>query len=500
MRLAMMAVVAALCAGPVTARAAPDPIESAAPAIEAIFSRWMADNHVPGMIYGVVAEGRLVVVHGLGVQDLDERRAVDAETRFRIASMTKAFTAMAVLTLRDKGVLGLDDRVEKFVPELRGWHYPTSDSPRLTIRDLLHHVAGFVTDDPWGDRQTPLPQDAFTALLAQGVPFARVPEAKHEYANLGYAILGRVIANASGMTYRGYVEQTLLQPLGMADSGYDWLALPRGQRALGYRWENETWTQEPVMPDGAFNAMGGLSVSARDYARWLAFVLQAWPARDGADAGPVQRGSVRQIAEGLNFQTAGHRLSSDGAAACPGASAYGLGWRTYQDCEFGLMLHHGGGYPGYGSHVLVLPEFGVALFALTNKTYAGPVAPVWDSAELLLRKGLIHRAAPQTSGQLAAFYAAAREVWTSGSVAPLAGKVAMNFAMDRSDANWARRLAELHRDAGGCETGSALVPDGAMEGTFVWPCAKGQIEGGVLLAPTQPITLQALRLTFVPGH
>ncbi|MGL1321151.1 serine hydrolase, partial [Vibrio parahaemolyticus] len=66
-------------------------------------------------------------------------------------------------SLRDKGLLALDDPAEKYVPELRGWTYPTADSPRITIRDLLHHVAGFVTDDPWGDRQQVLSQAAFTA-------------------------------------------------------------------------------------------------------------------------------------------------------------------------------------------------------------------------------------------------------------------------------------------------------------------------------------------------
>ncbi|MDP1346396.1 serine hydrolase domain-containing protein, partial [Klebsiella pneumoniae] len=84
------------------------------------------------------------------------RRPVTPQTLFRIASMTKAFTALSVLSLRDDGKLQLDALAETYVPELRGWRYPTSDSPRIRVRDLLNHTAGFVTDDPWGDRQTPL--------------------------------------------------------------------------------------------------------------------------------------------------------------------------------------------------------------------------------------------------------------------------------------------------------------------------------------------------------
>jgi CubicO group peptidase (beta-lactamase class C family) len=477
---------------------APATLESVEPAIDAIFARWMAENHVPGMVYGVVDQGHLAYVRGIGVQDLATRRPVDAQTLFRIASMTKAFTALSILSLRDQGLLALDDPAEKYVPEMRGWANATADAPRITIRDLLHHVAGFVTDDPWGDRQTPLPQDQFTRLLAAGVPYARAPEMHHEYANLGYAILGRVIANVTHAPYRTYVETTLLVPLGMHDSGYDVHALPQARRALGYRWENDAWSEEPTLDDGAFNAMGGLSVSATDYGKWLAFLLSAWPPRDDADAGPVRRGTVRQIAQGLNFQSVFHRYGASGATACPGALAYGMGWRVVTDCDLGLTLNHGGGYPGYGSHVLLLPEFGVALFALANKTYAGPTAPVWDTAVLMLQQGLLHRPQTPVSPDLAAFYAAARDVWAQGSVTPLAGKVAVNFAMDRSDAQWAKVLGQTRDRAGTCDTGAPLIPDHAMAGTFTWACARGMIKGTVLLAPTRPITLQALRFDFAP--
>jgi CubicO group peptidase (beta-lactamase class C family) len=491
--------VAVMAVPPAAAQPAAATLAGVEPAIDAIFAGWMAENHVPGMVYGVVDHGHLVYVRGLGVQDLETRRPVTADTLFRIASMTKAFTALSILSLRDKGLLSLDDPAEKYVPEMRGWGNATADSPRITLRDLLHHVAGFVTDDPWGDRQTPLPQDAFTRLLAAGVPFARAPEMRYEYANLGYAILGRVIANVTRAPYRAYVETTLLGPLGMTASGYDVHALPQDRRAIGYRWENDTWTREPTLDDGAFNAMGGLSVSATDYARWLGFLLSAWPPRDDADAGPVRRGTVRQIAEGLNFQSVAHRYGAGGTTACPDALAYGMGWRVVQDCDFGLMLHHSGGYPGYGSHVLMLPEFGVALFALTNRTYAGPLAPVWDAAALMLHKGLLKRVEPPVSPDLTAFYAAAREVWAQGNVGALVGKVAMNFAMDRSDAQWAKVLAQTRTEAGPCETSAPLRPDSAMTGSFTWTCRNGTIDGAVLLAPTRPITLQALRYVFVPA-
>ena len=215
--------------------------------------------------------------------------------------MTKAFTALAILKLRDEGKLALDAPAETYVPEMRGWKYPTEDSPRIRVRELLTHTAGFVTDDPWGDRQTPLPESEFTRLLRDGVPFTRPPATAMEYSNLGYALLGRIIANVSGQPYKDFVQQLLFTPLGMAATGYDVAAAPQERRALGYRWEDDAWKLEPTMAHGAFGAMGGIQTSANDYARWVAYLLSAWPPRDGADTGPVRRSSVRELAQGANF-------------------------------------------------------------------------------------------------------------------------------------------------------------------------------------------------------
>jgi CubicO group peptidase (beta-lactamase class C family) len=180
----------------------------------------------------------------------------------------------------------------------------------------------------------------------------------------------------------------LLTPLGMASSGFEVTDAPMERRAIGYRWENGAWAEEPTMRDGAFNAMGGLQVSANDYAKWVRFLLSAWPPRDGTDSGPVRRATVREMAQGLNFVTVAQRSGKSGAGACRQAAAYAMGWRVAQDCDLGLTLAHGGGYPGYGSHVMLMPDYGVAVFALTNRTYAGPSGPAWDTAVELHKAGL----------------------------------------------------------------------------------------------------------------
>lgn len=472
-------------------------VEQLAPEIDALFAKFQTDAHVPGIVYGVVKDGKLVYVKANGVQSLTEKRAVTPDTLFRIASMTKAFTALSILKLRDDGKLSLDDLAEKHIPEMKGWKYPTTDSPRIRVRDLLQHVGGFVTDDPWGDRQQVLPEAEFTKMIKAGVPFSRTPQMAHEYSNFGYALLGRIVTNASGMPYRRYVEKTLLSPLGMTSSGFEVTDAPKERRAIGYRWENDAWSEEPTMKDGAFNAMGGLQVSANDYAKWVAFLLSAWPPRNDVDTGPVKRATVREMAQGLNFVTLATRTGASGATACKQAAAYAMGWRVAQDCDLGLTMAHGGGYPGYGSHIMLMPEYGVGVFAMANRTYAGPSAPAWDSAVAMHKAGLLKKREVPVSAAVANLHEAARKAYEMGNLGPLENKLAVNFLMDRSAENWSNEIAKLKMQVGECATVDSFKADTAMSGTYRWTCQRGQLDGQVLLAPTTPATVQAWRIRVV---
>jgi serine-type D-Ala-D-Ala carboxypeptidase/endopeptidase len=451
--------------------------------------------HVPGMVWGVVRDGRLVHVKGAGVQDLEAKRPVTPNTLFRIASMTKAFTALSILKLRDEGKLSLDAPVETYVPELRGWKYPTDDVPKIRVRDLLTHTAGFVTDDPWGDRQTPMPEEEFTRLLKDGVPFTRGPGLAMEYSNFGYALLGRVVTNVSGQPYAEFARGLIFAPLGMASTGYDVTASPAERRALGYRWEDDAWKLEPTMAHGAFGAMGGIETSATDYAKWVAFLLSGWPARDGADTGPVRRSTVRELAQGSNFPGLRPRPGETGASACRLASTYAMGFGAAQDCDLGLTLSHGGGYPGYGSHVLLLPDYGVGIFAFANRTYAGPQAPVWDAAMALHRAGLLTRRPVPVSPALSTAYAAVGRMFAAGSVTAGGDVLAMNMPMDRDADHWARDFAALKAGVGSCDTTSPIVPTGALSGRIAWRCERGRVTGRLLLAPTREPRIQALDLS-----
>jgi CubicO group peptidase (beta-lactamase class C family) len=504
MRHALIAALLLGAAAPALAQTVPAPaaapatLDSVIPAIDANFRQFMEAQHIPGLVYGIVRDGRLVHVGAFGVQELEQRRPVNADSLFRIASMSKAFTALAILKLRDEGRLRLDDLAETYVPEMRNWRYPTSDSPRITIRDLLSHTGGLVTDNPWGDRQQVLSEEEFTRMLREGVPFERAPGTQMEYSNFGYALLGRIVTNVSGRPFEDYIQAEIMRPLGMASTNYDVLTSPRDRRAIGYRWENDQWVREPDMRRGAFGAMGGVETSANDYARWAAFLLSAWPARDGPETGPVRRASVRELAEGLGYPSVRTRPGLEGMAPCNVAMAYGKGMGVGIDCDLGLTVSHSGGYPGYGSFLMLMPEADTAIFAFSSRTYGGVTPAVMNAGLELARAGLLPRRAWPVSEPLARAYAMAGTMWAQGSVAPGRDMLAMNFLMDRSEENWAREFARLKEQTGACPTGAALNATGAMEARFTWTCERATVNGYLLLAPTNPQTIQQLSLRIAP--
>jgi serine-type D-Ala-D-Ala carboxypeptidase/endopeptidase len=450
---------------------------------DAAFTKWMADNHVPGLIWGVVIDGKLVHVKAMGVQDLGEaKRPVTRDTGFRIASMSKAFTGYAILKLRDEGKLRLDDPAWKYIPEIKSW------AADITVADLLHHTAGFVTDDPWGDRQQVMPEAEFTKLLKAGVPRTAPRGTRYEYSNMGFAMLGRIITNVSKKDYASYVGAHVFRPLGMASTTYENADVPAATRAIGYRWENEAWAEEPYMKHGAFGAMGGITTSANDYAKWVGYLLSAWPAAEG-DAKAKQTIRAMQYGGGLP-----HRRTRPGREGtnCRISGIYAAGLVASDDCVLGRVLYHGGGFPGYGSHMLLIPDAGVGVFAMSNRTYAGPSGPVWDAATALWQEGLIKRRDLDVSPLLADGYAAAKAIWADGGIAGQRPRLAMNFLMDRSVENWAKTLAELKAKSGECDTSAPIIPTGNLAGRFSWTCAKGKISGNVLLAPTKEAQIQSL--------
>jgi CubicO group peptidase (beta-lactamase class C family) len=362
----------------------------------------------PGLAYGIVLGGELVHAVGLGERHLGGPPP-DADTVFRIASMTKSFTASAILALRDDGVLKLDDPAEEYLPELRGWPSVTPDSARVSIRHLLTMTAGFPTDDPWGDRQQGLPLEEFASFLSGGVRFNWSPGTRFEYSNLGYAILGRVITAVTGAPYPDYIRHRLLHPLGLTRTGYEAEEFEApGQQdtgpagtARGYRPVRrdrkvrepsaEGWAEVAFDAAGAFAPMGGIFSCVRDLALWVAGFAAAFPPGEPEAGGahPV-RCSTRREMQLPQVLTGWDRPSPFPWDAAPALSAYGFGLFVEDQPGFGRIVSHSGGYPGFGSNMRWHPASGTGVIALGNSTYAAMMTLATQLLDAVLR----HREPP----------------------------------------------------------------------------------------------------------
>ncbi|WP_293361365.1 serine hydrolase domain-containing protein [Phenylobacterium sp.] len=475
-----------------------DAQKAAFAAIDPLFESFMEERHAPGLVYGVVVDGKLAYVRSLGVQDTKTNAPVNRDTVFRIASMSKNFTALAALKLRDEGKLSLDAPAETIIPELKGLKYPTTDSPKITVRDLLNHVGGFVTDDPWGDRQLPMSEAEFSRFMAAGVPFSRAPGMAFEYSNYGYALAGRVVTNVSGANYADYIEGAFLKPLGMASTGYDLAKAPAGRLAVGYRWEDGRWVEEPALGPGAFGAMGGLMTSASDYARYMAWELAAWPPRDGAEDGILKRSSVREIVRGQNFAGVVTRADRSNPDDCDRARTYGMGTIAFADCVLGPHFTHSGGLPGYGSNVLMLPERGVGVFAFSNLTYAPVSVTVRAATVSLVKSGAFPVRTTPVSPALQSMAATVQRIYASGDVLSARDALAMNMLLDRDAARRNADIAALKGKLGACRAADPIVADNAMSTVLSFPCDKGVLQARVILAPTAKPSMQTLEFRIAP--
>src|SRR5439155_11512422 len=191
-------------------------------------------------------------------------------------------------------------------------------------------------------------------MMRGGIPFSTSPGTAYEYSNYGFAILGRVVSNVSGMRYDEYVAANILRPLGMTSTTLEASKVPADRLAHGYRWEDNRWKDEPLLPHGAFGSMGGMLTSVRDLSRYVAAFLSAWPPRDGPETAPIRRASLREMQQVWRPAPASvTRTASD--AIQLNAGGYGFGLRISQTCSFAHLVSHGGGLPGFGSTMQWLP-------------------------------------------------------------------------------------------------------------------------------------------------
>ncbi len=464
--------------------------------VEQVLADVMGDRvHPPRVAVGVVHDGEVLQFHGIDSAP---------ETRFRIASMTKSFTAAAVLRLRDAGVWRLDDPLSRWVPETISLKAPTSDSPPITLRHLVTMSAGMATDDPWGDRQLDLDASSFRSLMTAGASFAVIPGTAMQYSNFGYALIGAAIARATRLSPQRYITTELLQPLGMNSTTWD---IPIGHDYALPLHRFADLDEMPPLGDGAFAPMGGLWSTVADLAKWVAFLSDGFPPRDGTDSAVLCRASRREMQQVHTswpphiLETAhGSRMSEIG---------YGMGLMISVHPTLGKLVNHSGGLPGYGSNMRWLTDSGVGIVALANRTYSPMRSltnelverfaddPVFASRD---RRWPISSAevpdAPLSDLEVAGF-ALVNALWDNDPSAleriAFANNVVLDLPMSRrqGDALAARRMASFVGPW-------ALTPASATSGTFTAQSVTHTVAVSVSMTPQIPPLIQNYEVTVTP--
>ena len=290
----------------------------------------------------------------VGLADVEARREAAPETQFRVGSVTKTFTATAVMQLRDAGALDLDDRLEQHIPGV------AHGSPML--RRMLAHIAGFQreTGDAWVTGEQPTVEQMLESLANWELVLP--PARAHHYSNLAYGLLGEVIARRSGMPYTEYVDERVIGPLGLSRTTWQ----PQGPFAQGYlvdEWAG-TVQREPHTDLDGVSAMGQLWSTVGDLCAWAAFLAKG---RDGVlAADTVDEMWSPQVIVNPDRWDVGWGL--------------GLGLINRDGKIFG---GHGGAMPGHLAAVLVNRGSGVGAAVLSN---SGTRAPVEELAIELITK------------------------------------------------------------------------------------------------------------------
>ncbi|MCE2827961.1 MAG: beta-lactamase family protein [Verrucomicrobium sp.] len=468
------------------------------PRLDALYEGHAVSNHIPGHVWGLVVDGRLVHVRASGLACVEPTRTVTPDTRFRIASMSKSLTAAAILRLRDEGRLSLEDPVAKHLPEFRKVRPATPDSPAITLRHLLRMSGGFPQDDPWGDRKLAETDAQLDALVAGGLTAASPTGTRWEYSNLGYALLGRVITRVAREPYQAYITRRILTPLGMTNSVYAWERVPPEHLALGYRWEDDRWKPEPMLGDGSWGAMGGLITTLGDFARYVAFHLEAWPPREAADTGPLQRATRREMHRPWEVVSVLQDLQDAAGKPVARVAGYGPGLAWNQDQRGIIWVRHAGGLPGFGSEFRFLPDHGIALIAFANRTYAPMSAVNQKAMELLIHEAKIPNRPVEGHPTL---FRRAEELATllTGDWKPeaLHAALAPNVFLDHGLETWRRETRALLDRVGPIRDREPLVPENRLRGRFRLVGRERSLEVFLTLTPEATPRIQEIRLTVV---
>lgn len=476
-------------------------IKQVYPILDSMFRAYMEKNHLPGLSFGLVVDGRLVHSASYGFTDIEKKIPVTSSSLFRVASMTKSFTAMAILKLRDEGKLQLDDPVEMYIPEMKEQRYPTLDAPAITVRHLLTHGAGFPEDNPWGDRQLADSDKDLVTFLKGKISFSTVPNTAYEYSNLGFALLGKIVTKVSGKPYQQYIRESIWEPLGMKTSEWEYSKVAPDKLAHGYRWLNERWNEETLLhdvPDGSWGAMGSMISSVDEFSKYVGFHLSAWPPSNKEETGPVKRSSVREMHYPWRFNgmNTGFRYPDGRNCAYASAYCYGLGW--LQDCEGRVIISHSGGLPGFGSQWRILPDYGIGIVAFANRTYAPMGFINLHALDTLIKLAGLKPRIMTASGIFEQRRDELIRLLPNWENAEASGIFAENFFPDYPIDTLKKYATDLYARANSIKGVKETRAENLLRGSFVLEGEKTDIGIYFTLSPENPARIQEYRIWDIP--
>ncbi len=472
-------------------------IEATFQVLDKIFKAYAEKNYFPGFTFGLVVDGKLIYTSSVGYTDLNKKIQVTTQSDFRIASMTKSFTAMAILKLRDEGKLKLDDPVYLYISEMKGQSNLTSDAPAITIRNLLTHSAGFPEDNPWGDRQLAVTDEAMISMIKKGISFSNAPGIAYEYSNMGFAMLGYIIKKVSGQTYEKYITANILIPLEMTHTYWNYKVVPANQLTHGYRWLNDQWIEQPLLGDGAYGAMGGMITTMDDFSKYVAFHLSAWPARNDAETGIIKRSSLREMHHLWNLNQLAADYKYPSGRVCPILLGYGYGLNYTRDCENRVIIGHSGGLPGFGSNWRMLPDYGIGVISFSNLTYASASTFNMQVIDTLITLAKLQPTPLPVSNILNQRKNELIKLLPNWDNATASSIFAENFFMDYFPDALSKEAIAIFKNAGKIVKVNDLIPTNNLRGSFIIEGEKTNIEISFTLTPENPALIQEYHIKLV---
>ena len=322
-----------------------------------LFSAWLegqiAYRELPGVVVGVVADQELVWAHGFGLADIDTDRPMTRDTRFRMASHSKLFTATAIMQLREQGKIQLDDPVSDYLP----WFQVQTaepDDPPITIENLLTHSSGLPREAAahWTTWEFPTEEELRNLIPERQAPFS--PEVRWKYSNLAYTIAGMIIEEVSGKSWAEYIQTNIFEPLGMTSSSVDQdvEGLARGYSS---RMRDGSRAARPFVDARGMAAATGLTSTVEDMAKFVSAQFRKGPR--GEDR-ILSTASLREM----------HRVRMLESTWTRG-QGIGFGVNRVDDKVY---VGHGGGYPGYTTRTTIQLDSKVGVIVLTNTNDSNP--------------------------------------------------------------------------------------------------------------------------------